>query len=119
MHVVYVFVSSGHGGVLPWKRGRLRETCGQPELRRPLHHLHLLPQQELGRQGVFRDRYRLCLKEFKVICDYRLIVRLPVRRGSEASDFNLFVKHVVWKCLSRPDLIKSEEEITTDLFYQS
>lgn len=50
-----VCVSSGHGGVLPRKRGRLRQTRGQPEPRRALHHLHLLPQQELEPQGAFRD----------------------------------------------------------------
>lgn len=50
-----VSVSLGHGGVLPRKRGWLCQTRGQPELWRTLHHLHLLPQQELECQGAFRD----------------------------------------------------------------
>lgn len=43
--------SIGNGGLLPRKWDGLCSTRGQPQWRWPLHHLHLLSEQELGRQG--------------------------------------------------------------------
>lgn len=37
--------------MLPRKRAGVRETRGQSPWRRALHHLYLLPESELGRQG--------------------------------------------------------------------
>lgn len=120
---VFVCVSSGHGGVLPRQRDRLRQTRGQPEPRRTLHHLHLLPQQELER-GAFRDPRRLLhlLSIWSLIRLQSVIFRfqIPVmwirewnKNGTEKNMMGFFQK--VWMCwpVNRPWLLSE----TVPLFF--
>lgn len=49
--LVCAFIS-GDGCLLSRQWDWICETCGQPQRRWPLCHMHLLPEQKLGRQGM-------------------------------------------------------------------